>query len=87
MSIQLSRSVPPAAWTLALLMFGLTAYGGGGDTPAPAPAPAPANFYYQTKTPYAPQQDAATYEAAPAGYSTVYTELMARHGSRGLSSL
>lgn len=87
MSIQLSRSVPPAAWTLALLMFGLTAYGGGGDTPAPAPAPAPANFYYQTKTPYAPQQDAATYEAPPAGYSTVYTELMARHGSRGLSSL
>ena len=24
MSIQLSRSVPPAAWTLALLMLGLT---------------------------------------------------------------
>ncbi|HEU6456405.1 MAG TPA: histidine-type phosphatase, partial [Roseateles sp.] len=42
---------------------------------------------YQTKTPYAPQQDTATYEAPPAGYSTVYTELMARHGSRGLSSL
>lgn len=88
--MQLSRPAPPAAWTLALTL-GLTACGGGGDTPAPAPAPAPtpapANFYYQTKTPYAPQQDAATYEAPPAGYSTVYTELMARHGSRGLSSL
>lgn len=43
--------------------------------------------YYQTKAPYQPQQAASTYEAAPAGYSPVYTELLARHGSRGLSSL
>ena len=46
--------------------------------------PTPAT-YYQTKTPYRPQQDAATYEAPPAGYAPVYTELVARHGSRGLS--
>lgn len=52
--------------------------------PAPTPTPAPAT-YYQTKTPYRPQQDAATYEAPPAGYTPVYTELVARHGSRGLS--
>ncbi|WP_175694282.1 histidine-type phosphatase [Burkholderia ambifaria] len=50
----------------------------------PKPTPAPAT-YYQTKTPYRPQQDAATYEAPPAGYAPVYTELVARHGSRGLS--
>ncbi|AIO32770.1 histidine phosphatase super family protein [Burkholderia cenocepacia] len=60
-----------------------------GTTPAPQPqpqppAPTPAT-YYQTKTPYRPQQDAATYEAPPAGYAPVYTELVARHGSRGLS--
>lgn len=59
-----------------------------GPTPAPQPqpqpTPAPAT-YYQTKTPYRPQQDAATYEAPPAGYAPVYTELVARHGSRGLS--
>ncbi|RQZ58973.1 histidine-type phosphatase [Burkholderia cepacia] len=59
-----------------------------GSTPAPQPqpqpSPAPAT-YYQTKTPYRPQQDAATYEAPPAGYAPVYTELVARHGSRGLS--
>lgn len=59
-----------------------------GSTPAPQPqpqpTPAPAT-YYQTKTPYRPQQDAATYEAPPAGYTPVYTELVARHGSRGLS--
>lgn len=81
----------------------LAACGGGGsdDTPtaaatpapspapapAPTPAPAPVPVFFQTKTPYAPQQDAASYEAPPAGYSAVYTELVARHGSRGLSSL
>ncbi|MFP3503704.1 histidine-type phosphatase [Burkholderia sp. SIMBA_062] len=52
--------------------------------PQPKPTPAPAT-YYQTKTPYRPQQDAATYEAPPAGFAPVYTELVARHGSRGLS--
>ncbi|WDR87960.1 histidine-type phosphatase [Burkholderia ambifaria] len=52
--------------------------------PPPKPTPEPAT-YYQTKTPYRPQQDAATYEAPPAGYAPVYTELVARHGSRGLS--
>lgn len=43
--------------------------------------------YYQTKAPYRAEQDAASYEVAPAGYSLVYTQLVARHGSRGLSSL
>jgi len=52
--------------------------------PQPKPTPEPPT-YYQTKTPYRPQQDAATYEAPPAGYAPVYTELVARHGSRGLS--
>ena len=52
--------------------------------PTPTPTPTPAT-YYQTKTPYRPQQDAATYEAPPAGYTPVYAELVARHGSRGLS--
>jgi len=40
---------------------------------------------YQTKTPYQPQQDMAAYEAAPAGYVPVSTQLLARHGSRGLT--
>src|SRR5450830_164681 len=42
--------------------------------------------YYQSKTPYAPQQDGASYEAVPPGYRAVYTQMLARHGSRGLSS-
>ena len=86
-----TRAAPPPGWALAWLALGLAACGGGDDapapTPSPVPAPAPTNYYYQTKTPYAPQQDASSYEAPPAGYSAVYTELLARHGSRGLSSL
>jgi hypothetical protein len=47
----------------------------------------PSTTFYTTKTPYKPQQDAATYEAPPAGFGVAYTELVARHGSRGLSSV
>lgn len=42
--------------------------------------------HYQTKTPYQPQQAMVSYEAAPAGFAPVYTQLLARHGSRGLTS-
>jgi hypothetical protein len=47
---------------------------------------AAASTNYQTKTPYQPQQDMAAYEPAPAGYAPVSTQLLARHGSRGLTS-
>jgi hypothetical protein len=43
--------------------------------------------FLTTKTPYQPQQDATSYEAPPSGFHTVYTELVSRHGSRGLSSV
>lgn len=43
--------------------------------------------YYQTKTPYQPQQDLNKYQATPPGFQPVFTELVARHGSRGLSSI
>lgn len=46
-----------------------------------------AERYYQTKTPYQPQQDPSTYEAPPSGYNPIYVQMVARHGSRGLSSL
>lgn len=52
---------------------------------APLPSHAADAGFYQTKTPYAPQQDAESYEPAPAGFAPVYTELVARHGARGLT--
>lgn len=47
-----------------------------------------ANTYYSSKQPYiAPQQALdMSYSAVPEGYAITYTEMLARHGSRGLSS-
>jgi hypothetical protein len=39
-----------------------------------------------TATPYHPQQDAGTYQRPPDGFEPVFTQLLARHGSRGLSA-
>jgi hypothetical protein len=95
MKIRTHRS-PALRW----LLYGLTALAagcGGGDDGAALQAQADAQAqgrgqahaptYYQTKTPYSPQQAAASYEATPAGYATVQSQLVARHGSRGLSSM
>ena len=44
--------------------------------------------YYSSKQPYIVPQQALdmSYSAAPEGYTITYTEMLARHGSRGLSS-
>ncbi|WP_317231817.1 histidine-type phosphatase [Clavibacter capsici] len=42
--------------------------------------------HYSSKTPYAPQGTPADLAPAPAGFAPVYTESVARHGSRALSS-
>ncbi|MFT9110738.1 MAG: histidine-type phosphatase [Bifidobacterium psychraerophilum] len=43
------------------------------------------NTYYSSKQPYTAPGSTA-YSAAPAGYQPIYSESVARHGSRGLSS-
>lgn len=43
-------------------------------------------YEYGTKSVYNARQDLQSYETAPEGYHAVYTEMVARHGSRGLSS-
>lgn len=50
-----------------------------------APLLAHAGDQLGSKTPYLPREDAARYEAAPAGYAPVAVQLVARHGSRGLT--
>lgn len=47
-------------------------------------APPVQESVYATKAVYQPQQ--RRYQAAPAGFSPLYTELVARHGSRTMSS-
>lgn len=43
--------------------------------------------FLQTKQPYLPQQKIADYTAVPSDFQPVFTQLVARHGSRGLSSM
>ncbi|MGC5167334.1 histidine-type phosphatase [Luteimicrobium sp. DT211] len=40
---------------------------------------------FTTKTPYAPQQNARSYQKPPAGFTAVLTENVSRHGSRAIS--
>ncbi|MFT2815425.1 histidine-type phosphatase [Leifsonia sp. A12D58] len=42
--------------------------------------------FYASKTPYVPQGTPADYQSVPAGFSQIYTESLARHGARALSS-
>ncbi|PZQ54514.1 MAG: histidine-type phosphatase [Phenylobacterium zucineum] len=41
---------------------------------------------YTSKAPYAPRQALSSYHRPPSGFSPVFTQHVARHGSRGLSS-
>lgn len=71
--------------SLAATALCLAACGGGGGDGDPAPAVAAGD--YATKTAYQPRQPLGSYEPPPAGFAKVYTELVARHGSRGLSAM
>ena len=42
--------------------------------------------FYSSKTPYVAQGSPADYQDVPAGFSQIYTETLARHGARALSS-
>ncbi|WP_019216766.1 histidine-type phosphatase [Legionella tunisiensis] len=44
------------------------------------------NFNYASKTPYPARKEAMSCQPIPEGYNPIFTQLLARHGSRGLSS-
>ncbi|WP_445117071.1 histidine-type phosphatase [Acinetobacter sp. WZC-1] len=76
----------------SLVMISLSLAACNNDhTDAPAGMARPpivdASLYFQTKTPYQPQQQLDSYEVAPTGFHPVFMQLVARHGSRGLSSM
>ncbi|MBC3918391.1 histidine-type phosphatase [Undibacterium sp. CY18W] len=73
----------PVYTLLSCILFGLSNTAGAnaqGQVTDPV-----VERYYQTKTPYQARQTLATYQALPSGYSAVYTQMLARHGSRGLT--
>lgn len=72
-------------WTL-LSLFSLSIGSAAAGT-SNADADTPISRYYHTKTPYHPQQKLSSYEAAPSAYHPVFTQMLARHGSRGLTGM
>ena len=50
-------------------------------------ASAPPESFLTTKTPYQPRQAVTAYAAPPAGFTAVHTQLVARHGTRGMTSM
>ena len=75
------RLSPLATCVAAILLAGCQSENDSSSTTGPE-----ADYQYSTKAVYAARQDASSYEAAPAGFTPVFTELVARHGSRSLSS-
>ncbi len=70
----------------AVLMIGLSS-GCSVNVPTSTQTTGHKNTYeYATKAVYTPAVSAADYQQPPAGYELVFSELLARHGSRGLSS-
>lgn len=81
-SVALALALGIAAGGSALPALAAT----GTDTGTATPAASADRPYYSSKTPYAPQGTPADLAPAPAGFAPVYTESVARHGSRALSS-
>lgn len=73
------------AWLVAALAATLVACAAPATGPAASAVPAEPPWL-TTKTPYRPAQSLTAYEPPPPGFVPVHTQLVARHGTRGLSS-
>ena len=64
----------------------VTLGGGTASAQGPGHAPQPRQQHnYTTKTPYTPQESLSRYQSAPRGFTPVFTENVARHGSRAMT--
>ena len=70
-----------AAATLAVAALALP----GGTAVAQGRPHTSGPHYYTTKTPYSPQESLRHYQSVPKGFAPVFTENVARHGSRAMT--
>ena len=79
-----SRTALAFTLAIAAVALGSGSASAGGRQPDRDAKTSPARDY-TTKTPYAPQQSLRSYRSAPKGFAPVFTENVARHGSRAMT--
>ncbi len=82
----MNRTVASGVALAACLAAAVTLPSGGAASANGLPLlPRATAHYYTTKTPYAPQESLGAYQRAPKGFTPVFTENVARHGSRAMT--
>ncbi len=81
----MKRAVAPRAALAVTLAVAAVGFAGGTASAEDSHGRPGERHFYATKTPYAPQESLRAYRAAPEGFVPVFTENVARHGSRAMS--
>ncbi|MEV4438862.1 histidine phosphatase family protein [Streptomyces sp. NPDC049577] len=82
----MKRTAPlSAALAVSLAVGGLCTTGTASARGSAGGAPHAGRDLYGTKAPYVPQEKPSRYQKPPKGFSPVFTENVARHGSRAMS--
>lgn len=79
----MKRTVASGAALVAALAVAAVTLPGGSASAQGAPRPVP--HFYTTKQPYEPRQSPRSYQSPPKGFTPVFTENVARHGSRAMT--
>ncbi|BFV61232.1 lipoprotein [Kitasatospora sp. CMC57] len=82
----MKRTAPLSVAVAAFLVAGVLSATGSASARDLAGNPHADRGLYGTKTPYAPQEKPNKYQKPPTGFSPVFTENVARHGSRAISN-
>ncbi|GHF59905.1 histidine phosphatase [Kitasatospora xanthocidica] len=81
----MKRTAPLSAALAVSLAAGVLCTAGTASARDGSGAPHAHRDLYGTKAPYVPQEKAGRYQSPPRGFSPVFTENVARHGSRAMS--